>query len=93
MFYFYSFFFFLNIDKIFHWLSYFNWTPLHLAVKWNRQPTVELLLSYGANVSMKNDSGKLALNIAENYQLSKIANLLRKAQGEQAIQVALASTE
>lgn len=54
---------------------------------------VELLLSHNANVSMKNDAGKLPLNIAENYQLSKIANLLRKAQGEQAIQAALATTE
>ena len=73
--------------------SYFNWTPLHIAVKWNRQAMVELLLSYSANVAVKNDSGKIALNIAENYQLSKIANLLRKAQGEQAIQAALASTD
>ena len=77
----------------FIYVSYFNWTPLHIAVKWNRQAMVELLLSYSANVSVKNDSGKIPLNIAENYQLSKIANLLRKAQGEQAIQAALATTE
>ena len=68
-------------------------TPLHIAVKWNRLSAVELLLSYNANVTLKNDVGKLPLNIAEIYQLSKIANLLRKAQGEQAIQAALASTE
>lgn len=54
---------------------------------------VELLLSFNANVSVKNDAGKMPLNISENYQLSKISNLLRKAQGEQAIQAAIASTE
>jgi hypothetical protein len=36
---------------------------------------------------------KLPLHIAEQYQLSKIANLLRRAQGEQAIRAALASND
>lgn len=70
-----------------------SWTPLHVAVKWNRQQAVDLLLSLGANVNVKNDNGKLPIQIAEMYQLSKIANLLRKAQGEQAIKAALASID
>ena len=64
-----------------------------MAVKWNKQQTVEILLSFGASVFIKNDSGKMPLDIAEYYNYSKIANLLRKAQGEQAIQEALAAAE
>lgn len=70
-----------------------NWTPLHIAVKWNRLQAVELLVSFNANVGIKNDAGKLPLHLAESYQLSRIANILRKAQGEQAIQAALAATD
>jgi hypothetical protein len=38
-------------------------------------------------------SFKYPLHLAEQYQFSKIANILRKAQGEQAIKAALANTE
>jgi ankyrin repeat protein len=30
-----------------------NWTPLHIAVKWNRLQAVELLIAFGANVTIK----------------------------------------
>jgi hypothetical protein len=36
---------------------------------------------------------KHPLHLAEQYQFSKIANLLRKAQGEQAIRAALANAD
>ena len=41
---------------VFFYLKKSNWTPLHVAVKWNRIQAVETLLKYGADVNIKNDA-------------------------------------
>jgi len=43
-------------------------TPLHVAVAWNRLATVQLLLSYGADPWIKDDSKKDAFDYAQEQQ-------------------------
>lgn len=57
-------------------------TPLHWAVETGNKDIVELLMSNGANMNVKDNLGKTPLAIAEERKHKEIAELLRKHGGE-----------
>ena len=52
-------------------------TPLHSAAATGRLDIVDMLLSRGADPSIKNSWGKLAIEEAEYYGWSEVINSLR----------------
>jgi ankyrin repeat protein len=55
-----------------------HYTPLHHAAEQGSKTIVELLLANGADVNIKNDLGKTALQISQEKGYLAIADLLRK---------------
>uniref|UniRef100_A0A1X7T2W4 Uncharacterized protein n=1 Tax=Amphimedon queenslandica TaxID=400682 RepID=A0A1X7T2W4_AMPQE len=55
----------------------FNMTPLHIAAIENKINAVQWLLSKGATVDSRDDTGRTALDWAEEYRHSDIVTLLR----------------
>ena len=53
-----------------------GWTPLHYAARWGHKEVVELLIAAGADVNVKFEDGKTALNWVSSR--GEIADLLRK---------------
>ena len=61
----------------------FGWTPLHVAALYsNGMSVVKLLIDRGANINAITDVGRTPLQIAEQYVIEEIADLLRKHGGK-----------
>jgi len=58
----------------------FNLSPLEAAIKYKKIEAVRLLLSKGADPSIKDPKGNSLASVAENMNLDKIAQLLKKAE-------------
>lgn len=56
-----------------------GWTPLHQAAAHGRLPIVELLLSHGADVTIKSEDDRTAFQMAEAKGHQEIQALLSKA--------------
>eukprot|EP00695_Tsukubamonas_globosa_P002165 TRINITY_DN3264_c0_g1_i1.p1 TRINITY_DN3264_c0_g1~~TRINITY_DN3264_c0_g1_i1.p1 ORF type:complete len:242 (+),score=72.44 TRINITY_DN3264_c0_g1_i1:92-817(+) len=54
-------------------------TPLHVAVTWNRVPTIELLLKEGADVNAKSAAGDTPLTLAQSSELWDVVELLLRS--------------
>ncbi|GFR05473.1 ANK_REP_REGION domain-containing protein [Trichonephila clavata] len=61
-----------------------GWTPLHLAISYNRKDMVGFLIDQGANIGAKANppSNKTPLDLANAPERSEIASLLRAKQSE-----------
>ncbi|KAI1207899.1 uncharacterized protein F4807DRAFT_433686 [Annulohypoxylon truncatum] len=46
---------------------------------WGHEELVESLLKHGANITVKNNSGKTVLDIARSHQNSRIIEMLERA--------------
>ena len=57
--------------------TYTDWTPLHWAAYRDHKEIVELLIAEGADVNAK-DAGTTPLDVAEEFNLSELASILRK---------------
>jgi ankyrin repeat protein len=57
-------------------------TPLHYAVCRGKKKMVELLLSYGADPLLRDDNHHTCLDVATEYYLEEILNLLENYIGE-----------
>ena len=61
--------------------TYNDWTPLHWAAYRDHKEIVELLIAEGADVNAK-DAGTTPLDVAEEFNLSELASILRKHGGK-----------
>jgi len=75
-----------NIDAVKHHLAtgadvnakgYRGFTLLHYAARNGHKEIVELLIAEGADVNVKN-AGTTPLDVAEEFNLSELASILRK---------------
>ena len=57
--------------------TYTDWTPLHWAAYRDHKEISELLIAEGADVNAK-DAGTTPLDVAEEFNLSELASILRK---------------
>jgi ankyrin repeat protein len=55
-----------------------GWTPLMYAVVYKRIDCINFLLDMGADPTIKNKAGKKAVDIAKNYDRTKIIKILEE---------------
>ena len=58
-------------------------TPLHYAVIYRQPQAVKLLIKRGANIFLKDDKGRTALDLAKAKQTQEIIQTLEKAETNQ----------
>ena len=66
--------------------TYTDWTPLHWAAYRDHKEIVELLIAEGADVNAK-DAGTTPLDVAEEFNLSELASILRKHGGKRGVEL------
>jgi len=69
-------------DKIDEANVTYEWTPLHKAAASGYTDVVEVLLSHGANTTLKDIYGKTALDYAKEQNFEKIVALFEKHAGD-----------
>ena len=63
-----------------NWASNFGWTGLHITAYWGAAAMVRVLLSYGADITLKDTDGKTALDLARIYGGIETIKVLVKAE-------------
>ena len=56
-----------------------GWTPLHYAARWNRVDSANLLLNYGAELKLRDFSGRTPLDLAKEYESQEMVSYLENS--------------
>ena len=57
-----------------------GWSPLHMAVQYDNDAVVEVLLSHGADANQVTHRGQKPIDVAKNQKIKDILNAHRKKQ-------------